>query len=490
MNYVYVLGPDERPLMPTTRYRKVRQMLKSGLAKPVRNVPFTVQLNYEPETDICQQIVIGVDPGRTNIGVSAVREDGACIDLTHCETRNAKIPKLMANRKAHRQASRRGERLARKRLAKRLGTTSKKLLERVLPGCAKPLKVKDIINTESRFNNRLRPEGWLTPTATQLLRTHVNLLKLMCKLLPVTDVVVEVNRFAFMQLDNPSLKKWEIDFQHGPLSGTNGLEDAVSIQQGDKCLLCRKRGIEHYHHIVPRSRRGSNTIANIAGLCEKCHKLVHTSQEAVEKLDKRKTGINKKYGGTSVLNQIIPFLFREFVKMFPGHIYAITGWNTKQFREAHGLQKDHSVDAYCIAASILPDPEISLPESEHKIIQYRRHDRANIKRQTERSYYLDGKKVCRNRHKRFEQKTDSLEEFALEYPELVSKLTVKKSKRSYNNRKRNLPGAIILYKGKRYVLSGQASGGKQYRFLGCGDQNFAASECTVVQRNTGLVYAS
>lgn len=83
----------------------------------------------------------------------------------------------MQHRKGFRQASRRGERLARKRLAKRLGTTSKKLLERILPGCERSLKVKDIINTEARFNNRKREAGWLTPTATQLLRTHINLLK-------------------------------------------------------------------------------------------------------------------------------------------------------------------------------------------------------------------------------------------------------------------------------------------------------------------------
>lgn len=39
MNYVYVLDPEGKPLMPTTRYGKVRRMLKSGQAKSVRNLP-------------------------------------------------------------------------------------------------------------------------------------------------------------------------------------------------------------------------------------------------------------------------------------------------------------------------------------------------------------------------------------------------------------------------------------------------------------------
>lgn len=490
MNYVYVLDKKGKPLMPTTRYGKVRRMLKSGQAKPVQNLPFTIQLTYIPKTTVCQPVIVGFDPGRTNIGISAVREDGTCLNLTHCETRNREIPKLMQKRKEHRQTSRRGERLVRKRLAKRHGTVSSKPLERILPGCEKPLKVKDIINTESRFNNRLRSEGWLTPTATQLLRTHVNLLKRMCQILPATDVVMEVNRFAFMQLDQPNVKKCGIDFQHGPLFGTDGIKEAVSIQQDGRCLLCEKRTIEHYHHIVPRAYRGSDTAENIAGLCAGCHKLVHTSREASNKLKHKKDGINKKYGGISILNQVIPFLFMEFEQMFPGHTYATNGWNTKQFREKYRLAKDHSVDAYCIAASILPEPKVELPEDTHEIVQYRRHDRARIKRQTERTYCLGKKGVCKNRHKRFEQKTDSLEEYVEKYPNFLSNLTVKKSQRSYNDLKRVLPGAVILYQGKRYILSGRSSGGKQYRMLGYGNQNFTASKCTIVQQNTGLVYVS
>lgn len=84
----------------------------------------------------------------------------------------------------------------------------------------------------------------------------------------MTEVVLEVNRFAFMQLDNPDMEKRDIDFCRGPLYGTGGVKAAVSLQQDGLCLLCREREIEHYHHIVPRSRRGSNTISNIAGLCE------------------------------------------------------------------------------------------------------------------------------------------------------------------------------------------------------------------------------
>ena len=455
MKYVYVLDQEGKPLMPTCRYGKVRRMLQSGQAKVVSTIPFTIQLTYKPKTYVLQQVVVGCDPGRTNIGLAAVREDGTCLYRAHCTTRNKEIGKLMSDRLEHRRASRRGERLARKRLAKKLGTTAKKL------------------------------------------RTHLNLFGKIQKILPVTDVVTELKRFAFMQLDQPGIHKWSIDFQHGPLYGMDGLHAAIQEQQQGRCLLCGKKEIEHFHHIIPRSKYGSDTIANIAGLCEKCHELVHKNADAAEKLNECKSGLEKKYGGTSVLNQIIPALMQEFSERFPNHAYATTEWQTKQFREGHTLEKDHDVDAYCIAASILKSVKLNISADSYEIQQFRKHNRANIHHQTERTYKLHGKIVAKNRHKRMEQKTDSLqdwyEDMATKYGEaqakiLRSKLTVQKSTRYYNSKERLLPGTIFSYDGGRYVLTGQLTGGAYYRAYGEKKTNFPAKQVSILCRNEGLVY--
>lgn len=69
MNYVYVLDPDGKPMMPTTRFGKVRRMLRSGEAKAVTTRPFTIRLTYWPKTHETQPVVAGFDPGRTNIGL-------------------------------------------------------------------------------------------------------------------------------------------------------------------------------------------------------------------------------------------------------------------------------------------------------------------------------------------------------------------------------------------------------------------------------------
>lgn len=52
MRYVYVLDVDGKPLMPTCRYGKVHRMLKSGQAKAVDTLPFTIQLTYQTKTKI------------------------------------------------------------------------------------------------------------------------------------------------------------------------------------------------------------------------------------------------------------------------------------------------------------------------------------------------------------------------------------------------------------------------------------------------------
>ena len=496
MNYVYVLDQRGNPLMPTRRYGWVRRALKSGKAKAVCTLPFTIQLMYDSATEI-QNITLGIDPGRTNIGMATADETGRCLYSSQCETRNREIPKLMEKRRQHRQASRRGERLARKRLARRLGTTMGNILERMLPGCEKPVMVKDIINTESRFNNRRRKEGWLTPTATQLLRTHLNLVEKVCQILPVSGISLETNRFAFMELEVGGRLESGVDYQCGPMHGYQSIREALEYLQDGRCLLCGERVIEHDHHLIPRSKGGSNTLANMAGLCEHCHTLVHTNQEAAEKLEAIKAGQNKKYGALSVLNQIIPYLVETLSKKFNGNIRLVSGWETKQFWDENHIDKDHDIDAYCIAV-IGQEPKIIDVSGTHfQIRQFRRHDRVRINSQTERVYRLDGIKVATNRRKRMEQKSDSLEDWYQKMVEqhgrqqadqIRSRLQVQKSSRRYNNPDRLLPGTTFVYQGKTHVMTGQLSGGQYFRAVGCDKKNFPARNVQVVRRNQGLVY--
>ena len=43
---VYIVNKKGNPLMPTTRYGKVKRLLKSGKAVVINNNPFTIKLKY------------------------------------------------------------------------------------------------------------------------------------------------------------------------------------------------------------------------------------------------------------------------------------------------------------------------------------------------------------------------------------------------------------------------------------------------------------
>lgn len=179
MSTVYVLNNDGKPLMPTTRCGHVRYLLKEQKARVVRTKPFTIQLLYETD-DVVQPLYLGIDPGRTNIGVAVVKTDGTAVFTAHLETRNKEIPKLMKKRKDSRRARRtNGRRCRRQRRAKVNGTISKKcvkqdtaqngsvskrakeigVIKHHIPGCEKDVLCIGIKNKEAKFSNRTRPEG-------------------------------------------------------------------------------------------------------------------------------------------------------------------------------------------------------------------------------------------------------------------------------------------------------------------------------------------
>lgn len=227
--------------MSHKQWRHVQRLLDTGRARIASHVPFAIQLLYKNDP-VLQPVALAEDPGRTNIGLAACSLKGNLLFSARVETRNKEIVKLMEKRKQCRRASRNGERKARKRLARKFGTMLKAgMLMRKLPQYAadKFITCHVIRNTQARFSNRKRPDGWLTPSARHLVQTHLNLIHLMQKYLPVTDVALEVKRFAFMQLEDPSISG--VDFQNGPLKGFDDLHAAVrDLQDGNACSVKRK----------------------------------------------------------------------------------------------------------------------------------------------------------------------------------------------------------------------------------------------------------
>lgn len=212
----------------------------------------------------------------------------------------------------------------------------------------------------------------------------------------------------------------------------------------------------------------------------------------------------KKYHALSAINQAIPYICQRLEEIVGrDHVQYCTGGETSLVRASLGYEKTkekpiHEVDAYCIglqASGIIPAAKPCF-DRVYQIRQFRRQNRAVVNNMRERTYYLDGRIVAKNRKTRFEQKTDSLETwfsktaeaYGLQAAERMrSRLIVKKSNRYYNTPGRIMPGAVFYYRGERKVLSGQFSYGQYFRAVGEA-KNYPARDCIVVRGNTGLVF--
>ena len=71
---------------------------------------------------------------------------------------------------------------------------------------------------------------------------------------------------------------------------------------------------------------------------------------------------------------------------------------------------------------------------------------------------------------------------------MISELVVVKSTRGYRDQNTIMPGAVFMYHGKHYVLSGTSNQGQYFRAVGQGKTNFPTKDCKIVRKNTGLVY--
>lgn len=481
---VYVLDRNGNPLMPTERYARVRRLLKSKQAIVTRTKPFTIRLLYDAQKT--QPVTLGIDPGRTNIGICAVNNQGKILFAANVTTRNKDIPRLMkkraAFRKNHRTMKRRRKR---QRRAVAHQTAYHGVKQRHLPGYGsdKSISCKYIKNKQARFNNRKRLENWLTPTANQLLQTHVNLIRKVAKFLPISNVSIELNKFAFMRLDDPSI--CGKDFQNGILKGFDqDVKKAVFAFQDGKCLLCDD-SINCYHHVIAKHKNGSETIHNRVGLCDQCHADVHKHQAIANKLQTMATGQYKKYDALGVLNQIIPYLIKEIARSYP--ITVTAGWQTKAFREKHGLSKDHFLDAYAIACHGINLTVISDTSSGiYHIRQFRQHDRQACEREMLNRNYMAGKqKVAINRHKATEQMADSLEEYIAKGGN-TDCLTVKHITKAMKDTHRPMPGSQMIQNGTIKTMLKKSSG--YYWFDD--DSKIWASKTRFDVLNTGLVFVS
>lgn len=318
---VYVLKQNGQPFMPTPRFGKVRRLLKEGKAKVVRRAPFTIKLLYEPETDVVQECYCGVDTGSKHIGVAVVGNDRVLYQ-SQTKLRND-IKKKMDSRRM----SRRGRRDRKTRYRK------------------------------PRFLNRRNAirKDRLPPSVKHKIQAHIDEIEFCKKILPVSDLILEVSQFDTALMKNSSLMNEKVKhwgYQKGFNYGYSSRRSAILHRDNYTCQCCGKKNCRlEVHHIKFKSNGGTDDEENLITLCEDCHKGVHAGTVVLNK--KPKKSKNLKYATH------MSIIRSQLLKKYPNVIETF-GFVTNENRNHLKLEKDHYIDACVIASGGLEFKELDV----------------------------------------------------------------------------------------------------------------------------------
>lgn len=308
---MYVLNIEREPLMPC-KPAKARKLLRDGKARVVQRTPFTIQLLFECENET-QNVTLGVDAGSRFVGLSATTSDKVLFEA-EVELRND-ITKLLADRRSLRNNRR-----------------SRKTRYR-----------------EARFLNRKKPDGWLPPSIRSKINTHIKVVEKVHKILPISQVVVEVAQFDIQKIKNPEISGSE--YQQGDQMGFWNAREYVLYRDGHKCQHCKgksKDKILNVHHIESR-KTGGDAPNNLITLCKICHDDFHSGK--IELKIKR----GQSFRDASHMNIMRWFLWDKLKELYPNSKLTY-GYITKNTRIKNGLEKSHRTDARCISGNSLAEP--------------------------------------------------------------------------------------------------------------------------------------
>jgi hypothetical protein len=304
---VYVLSVSKKPLMPCSNVI-ARLLLKQGKAKCIKKTPFTIKLLQET-TSYVQELTLGIDTGSKIIG-SAVYdlEKRNIIYISEIEVRND-ISKKMKQRSKYRRNRR--NRKTRYREARWLNR-----------------------------KNSIRKDRF-SPTMVSKINSHLKEINFVKSILPIKNIILETGNFDIHRLKNPNINKWE--YQKGDLYGYSNIRELVLTRDKYVCQNCKgklKDSKLEIHHIIFRSKGGSDASENLITLCKTCHDDLHKGKISLANNGKVKTSLKHATQMNSIRVQLLKLL-PEATETF--------GYITKQNRWELGLSKEHYNDAITIA---------------------------------------------------------------------------------------------------------------------------------------------
>lgn len=291
--------------MPCSQ-RKARLLLKEEKAKIIDYKPFTIQL-LQATGETMQEVHLGIDTGAKHIGIAATSEN-----------------KVLAK----------GEIELRDNIHKNMEVRAR---------CRRDRRNRNTRYRQARFLNRKRIEGWLPPTVQSKLDATFKWIDKFESLLPNPILHIEVGKFDVQKMMNPNITNEE--YQNGQCAGYYDVRYFVFARDNYTCQVCKKKNqILHTHHLLYKSRGGTDRADNLITVCSNCHTTENHKEGGIlyDWMIKQKKV--KQYKEATFMNIVRKRTFSKY----PNAIITY-GSETSPYRKELGLEKTHYNDAIAIS---------------------------------------------------------------------------------------------------------------------------------------------
>lgn len=283
INYpkVFVVDAEGKPLLPCHPAR-ARKLLKSGKAVVERGMPFAIRLE-RPATNPTGTLRAKVDDGSKHVGIALVNEFTGEVVFRGVLIQRGDVVRLLTLRREYRRNRR--YRIVRHRPCR----------------------------------NRNRKQMVPFPSIRQKKEAIYRVLADLAKIAPISGVDVEL---VSVGVKNPALP------------GKSAREKVLN--RDGACTLCGSVKRLQRHHLVPRSKGGSDTPVNQVALCEECHRRLHAGDAHLDRKGKTLAWVTHTAQGKAYLLALLSRF---------GEVRICEGWQAKEWRESLNLPKFHTNDA-------------------------------------------------------------------------------------------------------------------------------------------------
>ncbi len=320
MSKIFLVDTEKRPLNPI-HPAQARQLLRNKKAAVYKRFPFTLILKEAQGEASVEPLRLKIDPGAKYTGIALVSDStGEVIFAAELKHRGFSIREALTSRRQLRRSRR-----------------SRKTRYR-----------------QARFLNRTRPKGWLPPSLNsrvESIKAWVNKLRRIASIVTISQELV---RFDMQLMRNPGIQGKE--YQQGTLAGYETREYLLE-KWGRQCAYCGVKDVPfQVEHIQPKSKGGSNSIANLALSCEKCN--TRKGNKDIKgflkkdplRLERILKQAKRPLADAAAVNTT-RFALLNILKATGLPVEIGSGGLTKFNRSQQKLEKSHWIDAACVGKS-------------------------------------------------------------------------------------------------------------------------------------------